>query len=162
MSNKRFQYDFSKEAILKELKDDIRESAEVVSVLKGISRVEKKSGGNYENLLKNFTGARIAVDTQFVSSCSYKVYYTSGNKYCSYTMYPDDNTVEGLWSYIQRTIQVKEQDIVARQQTVEMIENGECGIINELVELKAKMRELGDSRNPVDKIIYYALYNYLS
>lgn len=157
----RFLYDFSKENLIKKLHLQINEQTNDIAVLKSVERKHKKDGSDFAYLLKNFTNliyhdldpywlkANNAVNGNWVSVT---LYTSKGDS-------PDD-----IWEAIQKTIRNKQADIEVRLELLHEIEDGRCGIINDLETIVERVKTLGEynNHNEIDKCLYYLLYNYMT
>ena len=159
--NKRFLYDFSKANLLEKLTNEIADQETDIAVLKSVERLHKKDGSDFANVLKNFTN----LYHHNMDAWWFEARNTVRGRWHDVTIYANKgDSPDDIWNNIQNSIAHKEADLEVRRELRAEIENDRCGIVKDLETIRDKVEALGEYKNkePIDKTLYYLLYEYLT
>lgn len=166
MSNKSFQYSFSKEELIEKTKDLISEYEDEIRILTSVKRVYKKDGTPFQNFFKNFESDECTITNSRYDGKWIELHYETRKKYTHLTLYLNDRDPESAWENIQITIQNKQNYLKVQKALLDEINDPEsvCGkFVDTLVKIKDTYRKMGDNKedNSTERALYYALYDYL-
>ena len=167
MSNKSFQYNFSKEELIEKTKDLIAEYEDEIRILTSVKRVYKKDGTPFQNFFKNFESDKCTIADSRYDGKWIELHYVSRGKYTHITLYLNDRDPESAWENIQTTILNKQNNLKVQKALLDEINNPEsvCGkFVDTLVKIKDTYRKMGNydkEDKSTERALYYALYDYL-
>lgn len=159
--SKKFLYDFSKANLLEKLTNEIADQENDIAVLKSVERLHKKDGSDFANVLKNFTN----LYNHRLDAWWFEARGIGRGKWITVTIYANKgDSPDDIWNNIQNAIAKKEADLEVRRELRAEIENDRCGIVKDLETIRTNVEALGEYKNkePIDKCLYYALYEYLA
>lgn len=171
MSNKSFQYSFSKEEIIKKTEEAIADYEDEIRILTSVKRVYKKDGTPFQNFFKNFESEECTITDSRYDGKWIELHYTSRGKYQHLTLYLNDRDPEAAWENIQTTILNKQNNLKQQKALLDEINDPEsvCGqFVDNLVKIREIYRKMGSHKtdnnktdNSTESALYYALYDYL-
>ena len=166
MSNKSFQYNFSKEELIENTKKLISEYEDEIRILSSVKRVYKKDGTPFQNFFKNFVSDECSITDSRYDGKWIELHSTSRGKYLRITLYLNDRDPENAWANIQTTILNKQNNLKQQNALLDEINDPEsvCGqFVDTLVKIRETYRKMGNTKedNSTERALYYTLYDYL-
>lgn len=160
MSNKSFQYNFSKEELIENTKKLISEYEDEIRILSFIKRVYKKDGTPFQNFFKNFESDECTITNSRYDGKWIELHYETRKAYTHLTLYLNDRDPESAWENIQTIILNKQKALLDEINDPESV----CGhFVDTLVKIKDTYSKMRDTKkdNTTESALYYALYDYL-
>ncbi len=166
MSNKSFQYSFSKEELIKKTEEMISDYEDEIRILTSVKRVYKKDGTPFQNFFKNFESDECTITDSRYDGKWIELHYTSRGKYLHLTLYLDSRNPETAWENIHKTIREKQNNLNQQKDLLDEINDPEsvCGqFVDTLVKIKNTYIKMRDTKkdNSTESALYYLLYDYL-
>ena len=166
MSNKSFQYSFSKKEIIKKTEESIADYEDEIRILTSVKRAYKKDGTPFQNFFKNFESEECTITDSRYDDKWLELHYVSHGAYLHLTLYLNDRDPETSWENIQTTILNKQNNLKQQKALLDEINDPEsvCSkFVDTLIKIKEAYRKMGNNKedNSTERALYYALYDYL-